>query len=171
MLHTFFTLLPIPKNKKRYQKYILVTLHRNFNADNPDKLKEFFEALAESGKQFKFPMHPRTKNSIAEYKIKIPENVEILSPQSYPEMIKLISDSSKVITDSGGVQREAYWMNIPVIICRDETEWVEIVKEKCGIIVGTDRQKILDAINNFTCLMHGAPQPGANDRIKKIIYR
>ena len=171
MLDAFFTLLPIPKDEKRYQKYMLITLHRNFNADNPAKLREFFDALKESGKQFKFPMHPRTQKSIAQHEIAVPANVEILPPQSYPEMIKLISDASKVITDSGGVQREAYWMNVPVIICRDETEWVEIVKSKCGVLVGTDKQKLLDAINNFTCLMHGAPQHGANGRIKKIIYR
>lgn len=171
MLDTFFTLLPIEKNEERYQKYMLITLHRNFNADDPAKLRSFFEALEQSDKQFKFPMHPRTKNSIAVHDIKVPANVEILPPQSYPEMIKLISDASKVITDSGGVQREAYWMNVPVIICREETEWTEIIKEKGGILVGTDKEKLLDAINNFTCVLHGAPQPGANKRIKNIIYK
>jgi UDP-N-acetylglucosamine 2-epimerase len=169
-LDTFLRFIPIPKGKD-YKKFILLTLHRNFNADNVKVIKEIFSAIAESGERVIFPIHPRTEKNIKAFKIKIPRNIEVIKPQTYKGILQLISDAKKVITDSGGIQREASWMNTPVIILRDETEWKEIITSGAGILVGNNKERILEAIRSFSTLMVGAPMHGANKRIRDILYK
>lgn len=165
--------LPIPKSKD-YGQYNVLTIHREQN-DNENSLNEIFEALKENGGRFVFPVHPRLKRSFKKFKIKIPKNVEMIKPQGYKEMIKLMTNCKKVITDSGGLTREAYWFGKPVIILRWETEWNEIVKDGWGILVGTDKNKILDALKNFNPVMKVNPRNympifGAKEKIKEILY-
>lgn len=159
--------LPIKKTKD-YETYVLLTTHRNFNVDNAQILADILTACGMSKEKFIFPVHPRTRKMLRT--LEIPTNVKCIDPVGYKEMLSLISNSKKVITDSGGVQREAYWMNRPVIILRDTTEWPEIINKGAGILVGTEKHRILDAIKNFKGALNSPPEPNANDRIKKIIY-
>lgn len=170
LLDALMSIVPIANTEDR-GKYILITLHRAANADSKDKLADFFEAIAETKEQYYFPMHPRTAASIEKFGIKIPDNVKVMKPQVYKDMISLISNAKKVITDSGGVQREAYWMSVPVILLREETEWNEILHKQAGILVGNDKQKLLDAIKSFKGRLNAPPVHGANKRIREIIYK
>lgn len=161
--------MPIPKSRN-YQKYNLLTTHRNFNVDNPERLQSVLDAIGESGVQTIFPVHPRTRKMLKNI-VKLPENLVFKPPQGYKQMLALISNAKKVITDSGGVQREAYWMNVPVIILRENTEWNEIVGRRGGILVGTDKARILDAILNFRGAVNSPPEANVNKRIREILYK
>ena len=162
--------LPLKKTKDA-GKYILLTLHRNFNADRKVNLESIFNAIRESNEKVIFPIHPRTKESIKRFNIKIPKNIRIIEPQPYAKFLSLIANAKKVITDSGGVQREAFWFNVPVIILRDVTEWTNIITQGGGVLVGTSRDKILEAIMTFKSRLNAPPQYGANERIRNILYR
>lgn len=162
--------IPI-KKQKNYKKYNLLTLHRNFNVDNKENLLIIFAAIQESKEKFIFPIHPRTAKNIKEFKIKIPNNVKVVDPQTYKQCLSLISNAKKVFTDSGGVQREAFWMNVPVVILRTETEWIDILSKGGGILTGMNKEGILNAIKSFKGKMNAPPEPGVNKKIKEIIYK
>jgi UDP-GlcNAc3NAcA epimerase len=170
MFDALIKFIPIKKTKN-YQQYILVTLHRNFNVDNKDNLQTILEAIAESKEKFILPIHPRTKKNVKTFKLKIPSNVKVIEPQTYKHILSLISNAKKVITDSGGVQREAAWFNVPVILLRTETEWVDIISKGSGVLVGTNKEQIRLAIEQFTGTVTSPPEPGANKRIREIIYK
>jgi len=165
--------LPIPK-AKNYEQYNLLTIHRPQNTDNKEAMANILNALAESKERFIFPIHPRTKRAIKKFGLKIPKNVELIRPQGYREMIKLETNAKKILTDSGGVQREAYWFGKPVIILRTETEWNEIIEDGWGVLVGSRTNLILHALQNHnprfsTNPPHFIPQYGAKERIKNIL--
>lgn len=105
--------------------FVLLTLHREENLENEEKLKNIFFELEKLQKSILFPLHPRTKKVIESYGIIFSDKFKTIDPVSYMEMIDLESRASYIITDSGGVQREAYWSQKPVFILRDTTEWVE----------------------------------------------
>lgn len=122
------------------QSYRLVTLHRAENVDNPYKLKELLDFASKiDSKKVIFPVHPRTKNTLSGL-VALPKNLLTIEPLGYIDMLKLIKCASVVMTDSGGVQKEAFWLKVPCITLRDETEWIETVesgwnvlyKEYCG---------------------------------------
>lgn len=164
---TMGRMLPLPRGGN-YKQFILLTIHRNFN-DDKKRLKEIFSALGGYDGKILFPCHPRTQKSIKRFGIKLPPGITLLPPQPYKQMLQLISDAKKVITDSGGVQREAFWMNVPVIILRKETEWTEIIKSGAGMLV--EPAGLLNAINNFRGKNVPPPMGGANKKIKEILYR
>ena len=130
-------------------EYILTTIHRAENTDDINRLKNIIDALNSTEKKIVLPIHPRTKKYIQEYGLEFGDNIKCIEPVGYLDMISLESNASKIVTDSGGVQKEAYFMDKPCITMRDETEWVETVNVGWNIIVGTDKEKILNAINEF----------------------
>jgi UDP-GlcNAc3NAcA epimerase len=130
-------------------EYILVTIHRAENTNNIDRLKNIIEALNESGEKIVLPLHPRTKKFIESYNLSFSENIKVIEPIGYLDMVMLEKSSSKIVTDSGGVQKEAFFMAKPCITMRDETEWVETVENGWNVIVGANKEKIIDAINSF----------------------
>ena len=127
--------------------YILCTVHRAENTDNKDRLAEIFKALNTIAKdrQIILPLHPRTKKVLKDLNIDI-SNLMIIEPVGYLEMVWLIANSCLVITDSGGLQKEAYFFNKFCITLRDETEWIELVDNKINILVGANREKIIEAV-------------------------
>lgn len=129
--------------------FILCTVHRAENTDNYSRLKNIFESLEEigRGKQIVLPLHPRTKKILEKNSYK-PQNITFIDPVGYLEMVWLIDNCSLVMTDSGGLQKEAFFFKKPCITLRDETEWVELVENKFNILVGADRGKILDTYKN-----------------------
>lgn len=131
------------------QKFILTTIHRAENTNDINRLKSIIEALNESGEKVILPLHPRTKKYIEDYGLTFSNNVKVINPIGYLDMLSLEKNCIKIVTDSGGVQKEAFFMKKPCITMRDETEWVETVENDWNRIVGTDKEKILNAIINF----------------------
>jgi UDP-GlcNAc3NAcA epimerase len=106
--------------------FVVVTIHRQANT-GPDRLRAIVAGLAESGRPFIFPVHPRTRHALDEHGISLPENVQAINPLGYLEMLALIAGSDAVVTDSGGLQKEAYWLGVPCVTLRPNTEWVDTV--------------------------------------------
>lgn len=146
MFYKDLALKPVGKFEK---DYVLCTVHRAENTDNETRLRAIFEALNKIGKeqQVVLPLHPRTKKNISKLELNI-ENLTIIDPVGYLEMVWLIDNCSLVMTDSGGLQKEAYFFKKQCITLRDETEWVELVENGFNILVGADRHKILEAYRN-----------------------
>jgi len=129
--------------------YILATIHRAENTDDLDRLKAIIEALNEISKkkQIILPLHPRTKKIIEENNLQV--DFTLIEPVGYLEMVWLIDNSDLIMTDSGGLQKEAFFFEKPCITLRDETEWVELVENKFNILVGAQKDKILAAFENY----------------------
>ncbi len=142
------------------QPYNLVTVHRPLNTDNPDRLRNIFEAIIEISDAeksiFVIPLHPRTsglmKKELDKGFISLlgsKDLIKIMEPVSYLDMILLEKHADVILTDSGGVQKEAYFFNKPCIILRDETEWIEIIEQGAGRLAGSDKSKILQYYAGF----------------------
>lgn len=129
--------------------YVLSTIHRAENTNSIERLTSILSALSSCGKKIVLPLHPRTKKFIEEYHLHIGDNIKIIDPVGYLDMISLQENSQKIVTDSGGVQKEAYFLKKPCITMRDETEWVETVDNGWNVIVGSDSNKIMNALENF----------------------
>jgi UDP-N-acetylglucosamine 2-epimerase len=128
-------------------RYLLATMHRASNTDDPRNLANIVGALSDSGDPVVFPAHPRTRKAMEQAGITPGANVQQLAPISYLEMVALERHARKILTDSGGVQKEAMWMGVPCITMRDETEWVETVELGWNTLTGTDPARILAAIH------------------------
>ncbi|SHO81447.1 UDP-2,3-diacetamido-2,3-dideoxy-D-glucuronic acid 2-epimerase [hydrothermal vent metagenome] len=131
------------------ESYILCTIHRAENTDNEKRLRDIFEALNKIAKekQVILPLHPRTKNIINKLNIDT-NNLTIIDPVGYLDMVWLIDNCSLVMSDSGGLQKEAYFFEKQCITLRDETEWIELIEIGVNILVGADKDKILEAYKN-----------------------
>jgi len=129
--------------------FMLCTVHRAENTDDEVRLRAIFEALNKIGeeRQVILPLHPRTKKIIVQLKIET-QNLMIIEPVGYLEMVWLIDNCSLVMTDSGGLQKEAFFFEKPCITLRDETEWVELVDNGFNKLVGANKVAILDAFKN-----------------------
>jgi UDP-GlcNAc3NAcA epimerase len=146
--------------KLKKGNFILSTIHRDNNTDNPERLNAIFSSLVEIAKiahiPIVLPLHPRTsklleKNLNTEVKESLKDNsyIKILPPVSFLDMIALESNCKLVMTDSGGVQKEAYYFNKPCIIFRSETEWVEIVNEGAAVVANADKEYIISSYNKL----------------------
>lgn len=132
------------------KKYLLITIHRAENTDIKERLEKIFKILEELSKDFEivFPIHPRTKKQIDEFKIRVPEKLRIINPLSYIKMLSLEKNAHTILTDSGGVQKEAYWFSVPCFTLRRETEWVETLKSGLNKVVDLNLKKIKEGLNN-----------------------
>lgn len=124
--------------------FYLATIHRQENTDDSERLQNIFTALSQLDRPVLVPLHPRTQKHLSE--ISYSENVKIIDPVSYLEMILLLKNCRKVLTDSGGLQKEAYFLQKQCITLRDETEWIETLDNNWNFIVGADTNLILDKI-------------------------
>jgi len=131
--------------------YVLATVHRPGNVDEKGPLESVLKAFAECGETVVFPAHPRTRKRIREFGLesRLKETVRMIDPVDYLDFLALLIDAKKVATDSGGVQKEAYFFGIPCVTLRDETEWIETVEDGWNAVVGTDTPDVVDAIKNF----------------------
>ncbi|WP_374055121.1 non-hydrolyzing UDP-N-acetylglucosamine 2-epimerase [Rossellomorea sp. FM04394] len=134
------------------EDYHLITIHRAENTDDPERIKNILEALNEIDTLKVWPIHPRTKNVLKSmgYNLDDIHNLKVIEPVGYLDMLTLESQAKKIITDSGGVQKEAYFMRIPCVTVRDQTEWIETLKYDANILTGTDKQSILEAVAKET---------------------
>jgi UDP-GlcNAc3NAcA epimerase len=129
--------------------YILATIHRSENTDDRVRLQEILGAFNSISEPVIFPIHPRTRKAIAETGCKIPRHVRLIEPVGYVDMIALASRARMVLTDSGGLQKEAYWLSVPCVTLRSETEWVETVAAGWNILTGANRERICAAVSSF----------------------
>jgi UDP-GlcNAc3NAcA epimerase len=130
--------------------YLLATIHRPSNTDNPQSLSNVLAAFNEIGEEIIFPAHPRTSQAIARAGWQLSSRVKLLEPVSYLDMLSLEKNARMVLTDSGGVQKEAYFFGVPCITLREETEWVETVEAGWNTVVGASKSKIIRAVQGFS---------------------
>lgn len=137
-----------PLNLKIKKKFILCTIHREENTNSLNKLKNIISALDKIShtKQVILPLHPRTKKILKENKINV-SNLTLIKPVGYLNMIWLLKNCFLVMTDSGGLQKEAYFFSKPCITMREETEWVELIKLGVNYLAGSKKKKILNIFN------------------------
>jgi UDP-GlcNAc3NAcA epimerase len=129
--------------------YQLLTVHRAENVDEPAALAAILQGVAASGRRVVFPVHPRTRAVLEAEGIKPASSVLVTEPLGYLEMLVLEENAEAIVTDSGGVQKEAYFAARPCITLRDRTEWTETVQAGWNVLVGTDPAKIAGAMRDF----------------------
>ena len=133
------------------KSFILCTIHRAENTDDPARLTQILKAVSQISLPVVLPLHPRTRKIVQELGLNsLLEQVKVLEPVGYLDMITLEAHAMKLVTDSGGVQKEAYFAGVPCITMRDETEWVETVEVGWNRLTGADEGKILNAVESFT---------------------
>ncbi|WP_323594871.1 non-hydrolyzing UDP-N-acetylglucosamine 2-epimerase [Aliarcobacter butzleri] len=149
---TFYKNLAMKPNIDIKKDFILCTVHRAENTDDIVRLSQIVDALNKISKeqQIILPLHPRTKKILEENFI--PVDFKPIDPVGYLEMVWLIDNCDLVMTDSGGLQKEAYFFQKPCITLRDETEWVELVENNFNVLVGANKQKIIEARNNINSM-------------------
>lgn len=138
------------KNIEIYDKdYLVLTIHRRENLKNPNRLQQILQSIGKSKIISIFPIHPHTKKIINTSNINIPNNVRMIDPLSYHNFLNLVAFSGLVITDSGGLQKETYLLDVPCVTLRDSTEWVETTEHNTNMIVGSNSELILNAIESM----------------------
>lgn len=141
------------------KSFILATVHRNTNTDIPERLIAIFEGLLAIAEEHQLdviiPLHPRTKKYLEQTAQSFSEQltdslfIHIIEPVGFLDMIRLEQDAVLVVTDSGGVQKEAYFFKKPCIVLREETEWVELVETGAAKLVGADKSQLIKAATTF----------------------
>ncbi|HXR82913.1 MAG TPA: UDP-N-acetylglucosamine 2-epimerase (non-hydrolyzing) [Hanamia sp.] len=129
-------------------EYNLLTLHRNYNVDDAKILEHLLDELGKLDEKLIFPVHPRTRKMLANTYY-VPKNIQLTDPQGYLDFIALENSAKRIITDSGGIQKEAYILKKPCITLRTETEWVETVDEKWNLLINPSEENIAFKINAF----------------------
>jgi UDP-GlcNAc3NAcA epimerase len=168
-----------PNTEHRTPNYYLATLHRAENTDDPVRLKSILAALHEIAKDAPviLPLHPRTKKMIKTYGLQLTgESIRQIDPVSYLDMLSLEKNAGAILTDSGGVQKEAYWFSVPCFTLREETEWVETVESGWNVLVGTETRRIVEEVKRRR--RRKPPQKGtrlfgdggASEKIVRTLY-
>lgn len=132
-------------------EYMVATVHRPVNTDSCENLSSIVSAFCDCGVPVVFPVHPRTEKYLKQFDLwdGLCRNVMVIQPAGYLDMLQLMANSRKILTDSGGVQKEAYMLHVPCITLRENTEWVETVAQGWNVLVGADLSRIKEAIGNF----------------------
>ncbi|MGZ4289608.1 MAG: non-hydrolyzing UDP-N-acetylglucosamine 2-epimerase [Gaiellaceae bacterium] len=149
MADACFRLAPIARERstvlRRHELepggYVAATIHRAANVQ-PERLARIVDGLGRIGERVIFPAHPRTRGVLGE----IPSNVEVLSPLGYLDMAALVSQARVLVTDSGGLQKEAYWYGVPCVTARPATEWIDTVELGANVLVDDDPEKLAAAV-------------------------
>jgi UDP-GlcNAc3NAcA epimerase len=129
--------------------YLLATVHRSENTDDTTRFRSILKAFNAMDEPLVFPVHPRARRVIAATGVDLKGHVRLLDPVGYLDMIALTASARLVLTDSGGLQKEAYWLGVPCLTMRDETEWTETVQAGWNRLVGADFTRILDETRSF----------------------
>jgi UDP-N-acetylglucosamine 2-epimerase len=155
------------------KEYLLTTIHRAYNTDNDEVLSKIMNAFKHINEIFIFPIHPRTLHVVNTYNIQIPANVKVIDPVGYLDMLMLEQNARAILTDSGGIQKEAFFFKVPCLTLRPETEWIETIQSGWNHLVGVDPDLIIDAIRNLeipdTSLMQAFGDGFAAHKIASII--
>ncbi|NQW35816.1 MAG: UDP-N-acetylglucosamine 2-epimerase (non-hydrolyzing) [Flavobacteriales bacterium] len=160
----------LQQQKLTPEAFVLATIHRQENTDNLDNLKNIFKALDHISKtcQVILPIHPRTKGILEKHHIKT--QVTLIEPVGYFDMLALLQNCKMVITDSGGLQKEAFFNQKFCIVARTETEWVELVDNGFAKIAGSDYEKIMTSFRFFDNKEKSFSKPLYGDKVGETIY-
>jgi UDP-GlcNAc3NAcA epimerase len=140
------------------RRYVVVTIHRAANTDQPDRLAALLETLEALDEVVVFPVHPRTRQALGVLRERAAPRVRLIDPVGYHDMLVLVRHARMVLTDSGGVQKEALFLRTPCLTLRETTEWPETVDCGWNQLVGTDRDAIIGAVRSWQ------PAATADDR-------
>lgn len=155
------------------KQYLVATIHRAENTDTKQRLTRIVQAMRKINEIVVFPAHPRTRKSLRKFnlrdRIRASSNVKLIEPLGYLDFINLERNASKIITDSGGVQKEAYLLGIPCITLRDRTEWIETVREGWNILVDVNVDAIVGAVQKFNPEKPRKPIFGEGKASEKIV--
>lgn len=151
----------IPLDHPYTPPYILTTIHRAENTNNPQRFGDIWEGLKLLSSDMKiiFPVHPRTRDMYPDILKSQEEGIEVVEPVSYLHMLAMIKDAHCILTDSGGVQKEAFLLKTPCITLRDSTEWPETIEAGANRIIGTNPDTIY---RETTAMMHSASFDSTN---------
>lgn len=151
------------------RRYALATIHRAANTDDPARLRAILSALGRLSLPVVLPLHPRTRNVLAREGIQPGGNLRLVEPVGYLDMLALEESADAILTDSGGVQKEAYWVGVRCITLRDETEWVETVQTGWNRLVGADPAAIEQAFTAWRPSGERPPVYGDGHAAEKIV--
>lgn len=134
--------------------YLVATIHRASNTDNKENLQNIVEAFQELNENVVFPVHPRTEKLLKNYGLydSLNSSVILTEPLGFLDFIKLMNHAKMILTDSGGVQKEAYILQVPCVTLRDNTEWVETIEDGWNVLVGCNKNNIVKAVKEFNSL-------------------
>jgi UDP-N-acetylglucosamine 2-epimerase len=130
------------------KEYLLATVHRPYNTDIPENLQNILSAFIEINEPIIFPVHPRTRQKLTSLPAHQLKSLILIPPVGYLDILILEQNAKAILTDSGGMQKEAYFFGVPCITMRTETEWVETVEAGWNVVVGADRNKIVKAVRS-----------------------
>jgi len=150
--------------------FYLCTVHRAENTDQPERLRNILAGLARLDRPVLLPLHPRTRKRLAEVGLVPGPNVRLIDPVGYLDMLQLERSAAVILTDSGGVQKEAYYLEVPCVTLRDETEWTETTDVGWNFLAGTDPDAIVAGVDQH----RGAKRPhpplyGSGDAAQQIV--
>lgn len=155
------------------QGYLLATIHRAENTDVPARLMAILAALSALGERVVIPLHPRTRKAIAALGgggtgLLHADGLTFIDPVGYLDMVRLEQSARLILTDSGGIQKEAYWLGVPCITLRDQTEWVETVTAGWNTLAGADTQRIVSAVRGACVPAERPPLYGDEHAAQRI---
>ncbi len=154
-------------------EYVAATVHRAANTDVRENLARIVEILRGSPAKIVLPLHPRTRAALKRFRLleelKKASHVVLTTPLGYLDMLVLQKNARAVMTDSGGMQKEAYLLGVPCITLRDETEWVETVQDGWNTLVGTEVKRALEAIRDFRPAVPRTDRFGNGDASERIL--
>ncbi len=139
------------------EPYDVLTIHREANTE-PGRLRGLIESLNATGRTFVFPIHPRTRKALAEHGIEPAPQLHAIAPVGYLEMLALVAGARTVVTDSGGLQKEAYWLGVPCVTLRPSTEWVDTVLAGANTLVDPDDPRRLSEVLDQASFPPDAPE-------------
>jgi len=132
----------------RPHEYVLATVHRAANTDDTERLRAIVSAFGALSDAVLWPMHPRTRQVLARESIALPANVQVCEPLGYLDLVCALSQARVAVTDSGGLQKEAYWLGVPCVTLRDETEWTETVDSGWNVLADADVDRIVHGVRD-----------------------
>jgi UDP-N-acetylglucosamine 2-epimerase (non-hydrolysing) len=152
------------------KEYFLATVHRAENTNDPKRIKNIVEALKKIGRVI-FPCHPRTRKCLEDLNLwnALNKSTTIIRPVGYFDMLVLTKNSRKILTDSGGVQKEAYMLQTPCITMRDETEWIETLEGEWNLLAGADKNNIISCVDALMPRREQKNVFGHGDASKRIV--
>lgn len=139
------------------RRFILATIHRAENTDDISNMKNILSGFTDSPLPIIWPMHPRTLKRIRDFGLLVPPSVKTIDPVGYLDMVMLEKNCYMIATDSGGIQKEAYFHGVPCITLREETEWVELMEAGCNKLVGANAGRIAAELNRSQILFDAPP--------------
>jgi UDP-N-acetylglucosamine 2-epimerase (non-hydrolysing) len=131
--------------------YLVATIHRANNTDNIEHLRNIIEAFQKLNENIVFPVHPRTEKLLKNYGLyeSLCSSVKLIKPLGFLDFIKLMNHAKMILTDSGGIQKEAYILKVPCVTLRENTEWIETVEDGWNVLAGSNKDGIVKAVNEF----------------------